>query len=226
MKPSTRRRASRPLAGFSVVELIGVLATCAILAVVVVPKAFSTLAAARVKDTAASVASLQSAVTDFAGKYGTLPAATDTARFDDLLVTAGLLEGRFAVKLGTQPANPSSAAAWSNATGAWVATAAGAVNQNTQSRLICLDSNANPPAAANGANYRLNGGVTNLPAGSRVVSAVICQVSLNDARELSLRLDGDAMTQPVDSALADAAGKVVYSAASGLRDVYIYLAHR
>jgi hypothetical protein len=108
-----------------------------------------------------------------------------------------------------------------------VANTTGAVSQATQSRLICLVSTTAAPSAAAGANYQLTGGTANLPAGSRVVSAVIPGVSLNDARELSLRLDGESMTQPVNSTAVDNAGKVVYGAAAGgLYTVYVYIAHQ
>ena len=221
-------RAFRRQAAFSLVEMIGVLAIIAILAVIIVPKVFSTIASARITNAVGSITSMKSAVTDFAGKYGTIPTTVATSRIDDLLVTAGVLDSRFAVKLGTQPISPPLAGAtWSNATGTWVATVVGAVSQATQSRLICLNSNVAAPSGAAGANYQLTGAGTNLPAGSRVVSAVITGVSLNDARELSLRLDGDSMTQPVGSAAVDARGKVVYGApAGGLYTVYIYIAHQ
>lgn len=212
-------------AGFSLVEMIGVLAIIAILAVVIVPKVFSTIASARITNAAGSVTALKSTVTEFAGKFGTIPTTVAASRLDDLFLTAGMLDGRFVVKIGTQPANPPIVGAtWSNPTGTWVA--AGGANQNTQSRVICLVSNATVPSAANGANYMLNG-VTNLPAGSRVVSAVIVNATGNEARELSLKLDGEAYTSAT-ALLADAAGKVVYAApnAAGLTTAYIYLAHQ
>jgi len=115
-------------AGFSMVEMIGVLAIIAILAVIIVPKVFSTIASARVTNAVASVTSMQSAVTDFGGKYGSVPLTVATSRIDDLLVTAGILNSRFMVKLGTQPpAPPPAGASWSNTTGAWVADTTGAV---------------------------------------------------------------------------------------------------
>jgi prepilin-type N-terminal cleavage/methylation domain-containing protein len=215
-------------AGFSMVEMIGVLAIIAILAVIIVPKVFATIASARVTNSVASVTSMQTAITDFAGKYGTIPTTVATSRLDDLLITAGILDARFTVKLGTQPANPPLAGAtWANTTGSWVATTTGAVSQATQSRIICLNSNTTAPSTAAGANYQLTGSTANLPSGSRVVSAVIPGVSINDARELSLRLDGESMTQPVGSTAVDSAGKVVYGAAAGgLHTVYVYIAHQ
>jgi len=206
--------------------MIGVLAIIAILAVVIVPKVFSTIASSRITSAVGSVNSMKTAVTDFAGKYGTIPLSGGTSRIDDLLVTTGILDTRLVVKIGTQPgATPIVGGTWSNATGSWVAT--GGAAQGAQSRIIALISApaANPGAA--GTNYRLDG-TTNLAAAARVVSAVITGVPLNDARELSLKIDGDTLTQPTSSALADTAGKVAYAApaANGTTTVYIYLVHQ
>lgn len=219
------RSAHRRHDGFSMVEMIGVLAIIAILAVVIVPKVFSTIASARVTNTLASVTSVKSAVTDFAGKYGTIPTTGDKQRIDDLLITAGLLESRFTVKLGTPPSNPPKVGAtWSVANGSWTPSDTGADSQGAQSRIVCLTSNTSAPAG--GRNYRLNGGTTDLPANSRVVSAVIRQVPLNDARELSVRLDGEGLSQAAGATTADESGRVVYGATGTLRDVFIYIAHQ
>ena len=205
--------------------MIGVLAIIAILAVVIVPKVFTTIASARITNAAGSVTTLKSTVTEFAGKFGTIPTTVAASRLDDLFVTAGMLDGRFVVKIGTQPASPIIAGAtWTNTGGTW--TAAGGASQATQSRVICIVSNATAPSAANGANYQLDG-ATNIPAGSRVISAVIVNVTGTEARELSLKLDGDAYTAAT-AVLADAAGKVVYNTpnAAGLTTAYIYIAHQ
>lgn len=226
MNNVTRPRPVARISGFSLVEMIGVLAIIAILAVVIVPKVFSTIASSRVTSAVGSTTSMKTAVTDFAGKYGTLPLTVAASRIDDLLVTAGLLDTRYLVKIGTQPGAAALAGAtWSNATGTWVAT--GGVSQATQSRIICLTSVPAAVPGAAGTNYMLDG-VTALPAAARVVSAVITGVTLNDARELSLKIDGDTMTQPIGSALADTAGKVAYAApaAAGTTTVYIYLVHQ
>lgn len=212
--------------GFSLVEMIGVLAIIAILAVVIVPKVFATIASSRVTSAIGSTTSMKTAVTDFAGKYGTIPLTGANSRIDDLLSTAGFLDTRFLVKIGTQPSNPPLAGAtWNNNNGTWVS--AGGVNQNTQSRIICLTSVIAAVPGTTGTNYFLDGS-TALPAAARVVSAVIPGVTLNDARDLSQKLDGDAMTQPVGSALGDTAGKVTYIApnAAGTTTVYIYLVHQ
>ncbi len=226
MNTVIRSRSRSLQSGFSLVEMIGVLAIIAILAVVIVPKVFSTIASSRVTSAVGSTNSMKTAVTDFAGKYGTIPVTTANSRIDDLLVTAGLLDTRFLVKIGTQPGTTALAGAtWANTTGSWAAT--GGVSQATQSRVICLTSAVASVPGANGSNYRLDG-TTNLPAAARVVSVVIPGVTLNDARDLSQKIDGDAMTQPVGSALADTSGKVTYAApaAAGTTTVYIYLVHQ
>lgn len=214
-------------AGFSLVEMIGVLAIIAILAVVIVPKVFSTIASSRITQTVGSVTSMKAAITEFSGKYGTVPVTTGSAnnRLDDLLVTAGMLESRLMVKVGTQPATPTAVGAtWTYANGAWAA--AGGTTQAAETRLLCRASSLLAPSAAAGGNFHLDG-ATDLPAGSRVVFAQIPGVRGVDAREISLRMDGDSLSQP-DATTADNNGKVVYAApgGAGTTTVYIYVAHQ
>ncbi len=204
--------------------MIGVLAIIAVLAVIIVPKVFSTIASSRITNAASSVGAIKTAVAEFAGKYGTLPLTTNNSRIDDLLFTDGLMEGRYVVKIGTQPGNPPPAGAtWTRAAGAWTET--GGTVQTAQSRIICLASNPTPlPSAAAGANFRLNG-VANLPTGARVIAAVLVNVTTNEAREVSLRIDGETNTPALGA--ADNVGKVAYAApVAGLTTVYIYIAHQ
>ena len=224
----TARRLSRSVlrqSGFSLIEMIGVLAIIAILAVVIVPKVFTTIEGSRVTAAVSSINAVKSAVTDFSGKYGTIPATVANSRIDDLLLTAGYLDSRFTVKIGTPPATPPIAGAtWTYANGVW--TAAGGASQATQSRIIRLTSNNTAPSTANGPNYQLDG-VTDLPAGSLVVSAVLVNVTGSQAQQLSLKIDGDPYSA-ANATTADNAGKVVYNtpSAAGLTTVYIYLAHQ
>jgi len=212
-------------AGFTLIEMIGVLAIIALLAVAIVPKVFATLGSSRVTSAVSSVAALQSATADFAGKYGSFPVTTATSRIDDLLMTAGYLDNRFTAKIGTPPPNPAVAgAAWTYAAGVW--TASGGSSQAAQSRAICVASSAAAPSAAAGANYQLDG-ATNLPTGVHVLSAVFVNVTAAQARQLSLAIDGDALSA-ANTTSADAAGKVVYAApnGAGLTTVYVYLAQQ
>jgi hypothetical protein len=60
-----------------------------------------------------------------------------------------------------------------------------------------------------------------------VISAVIVNLTANEARELSDRLDGNSATQPT-ATTADDVGRVAYRApnAQGLTTAYVYLAHQ
>ncbi len=218
-------RASRAVSGFSLIEMIGVLAIIAILAVVTAPKVFSTISNSRVTSAVSSINAVGSALSDFGGKYGNIPTTTANSRVDDLLMSAGYLDQRFAIKIGTPPSTPPIAgAAWAYANGAW--TASGGSSQATQSRIICLRSNANTPSTAAGANYQLDGS-TNLPAGSLVISAVIPNLTGQQAHELSVAVDGDSLSA-ADNVTADNAGKVVYAApnGNGLTTAYVYIAQQ
>lgn len=227
---------ARRKAAFSLVEMIGVLAIIAILAVVIVPKVFSTIASSRITSAVASVTALKSAISDFSGRYGTLPTANNNQRIDDLLVTAGMLESRFTAKIGN-PASGETAATWAFANGTWTATGGNNQADNpVQSRVICQNSNQTAPNTANGANFCLNPSTPvgtppnlttdSLPLGSRVVSAVLANVTANEAWELSRRLDGDTLSEADATTTADARGKVVYPIGGGTKNVYIYLAHQ
>lgn len=215
----------RRRSGFSLVEMIGVLAIIAILAVVIVPKVFSTIASSRVTNAVASITSVKSAVTAFAGKYGTIPTTNNNSRLDDLFFTEGLLESRFVVKIGDQPGDaPPPSATWARTGGAWAYT--GGSSQTGESRIIGLTSNQTAPDTANGRNFHLDGS-TDLPAGSRVVAAVLVNIRASEANELSLRVDGEPYSQTTP-ATADADGRVVYRApnAQGLTTAYVYIAHQ
>ena len=216
---------ARRLAGFSLVEMIGVLAIIAILAVIIVPKVFSTIASSRVTHAVGSITSMKAAVSEFAGKYGTIPTTNNNSRIDDLLFTAGMLEGRVTFKLGQQPSKPPvPGATWTYANGTW--TRAGGSNQNNESRVICVNSTTNLPSTANGSNFRLDGS-TDLPAGSRVVAVVVSNLRGTEALELSQRIDGDSFSA-ADATSADSSGKVVYAAPNnqGITDAYVYVAHQ
>jgi prepilin-type N-terminal cleavage/methylation domain-containing protein len=232
MNKSIRPISTRRQSGFSLVEMIGVLAIIAILAVVIVPKVFSTIASSRITSAIGSVNSMKTAVSEFAGKHGTVPIANTTLRVDDLLVKAGFLDSRFAVKIGNPPSG-SQGGTWNQVNGLWVGTAGGTSQSAApiQSRVICAAGTATAPNTAAGSNYYLNPSnpvvpaTDRLPAGSVIVSAVIAGVTPNEALELSRRLDGDNFSEP-DTTTADARGKVVYAAGGATKTVYIYLAHQ
>ncbi len=222
MKKFPRRPFIRRQSGFSLVEMIGVLAIIAILAVVIVPKVFSTIASSRITNAVGSITSMKTAISEFAGKYGTIPTTDNESRIDDLLIKAGMLENRFAVKVGTAPSG-AVGDTWTNNNGTWTRATDG-TSQTGQTRILSQTSNTTLPSGAGGRNFRLDG-ASDLPAGSVVLTAVLLGVSANDARELSVRIDGDASSETTN-ATADARGKVVYAAGTGNKTVYVYLAHQ
>lgn len=209
--------------GFTLIEMIGVLAIIAILAVVIVPKVFDAIRSSKINSTLVSIDTYRTGVVDFVAKYGTIPTTGKKNRIDDLLMEVGLVDERFSSKLGSQSDIYAKAGgSWSrNSSGVW--SASGGSNQNSLSRIICSSGNSAAPESANGSNFRLDGS-NDLPAGSRIVCAVIEDALEADAREMSERVDG--MEMSTDSG-ADGKGKVVYAAPSnGITDVYIYMIHQ
>jgi prepilin-type N-terminal cleavage/methylation domain-containing protein len=226
MKKFPRRFFNDRQAGFSLVEMIGVLAIIAILAVVIVPKVFSTISSSRITSAVGSITSMKTAVSEFAGKYGTIPLTNNNSRIDELLVAQDFLEQRLTLKIGTQRTATTPVGATWGTSSPWTLTAAGN-NQTTQSRVTCqtVAPAAIPGSGANPTNFRLDG-VTNLPAGSRVVAVAIPGLTATEARELSLRIDGEAMTAA--AGVADDRGKVAYTipAGAGTYTAHVYLAHQ
>jgi len=223
--PRAACRTKGTRAGFSLIEMIGVLAIIAILVAVVLPKVFSTIASSRVTHAAGSITTIRTAITEFAGKYGTIPTTSTNSRIDDLLFTGGLLDTRLVLKIGTQPSDPPIAGAtWSNSSGTWTAT--GGSSQDSQTRIVCQISNTTAPSTAAGRNFQLNG-TTDLPAGARVVASIIQNCTSSEARELSLRIDGEPFSE-ADPTTADSDGRVVYNTpdAAGITDAYVYVVHQ
>lgn len=210
--------------GFTLVEMIGVLAIIAVLAVVIAPKVFSAIRSSRINGTLVSIDSIKTATTDFVGKYGVLPTTNNNSRIDDLLRTSGFLDERFSSKLGLQAdVYGNAGATWTrNASGVW--TASGGTSQAARSRIVCGVANTTSPDTAVGRNFRLDG-TNNMASGSRIVAAILESVPESEARELSERVDGEGLSTTTG---ADALGKVVYRNPpnSGLVDVYIYMLHQ
>jgi prepilin-type N-terminal cleavage/methylation domain-containing protein len=236
--------------GYSLLELVLVIAIVAVLVGLLLPKGFDALRTARIQQVQKTVDTLKTAIVSYlslAGGNGSLPrtegtgiptsgaaltGATDTAkgnaaRLDTVLLATGVLERPIALRMGTQSyvsTGSGNEITWSQSSLAFVMTP-DAVPQRSWSLVTRVETRtANPalaPSAALGANFRLDG-TTNLNANSVVAYLVIPACPSRDALELATAMNGTQLA-PIDGAACDT-GVVAYAApANGVTDVYIYL---
>ncbi len=215
----TNIQARRGAGGFTLIEIIGVVAVIAILAAVLTPRVISVIARGKVNGTAQSLGSLKTATTDYVVKNGTLPAragtgstnaAVATGRFDADLVAGGFTEKLFGCSIGTQTFDES---ALTGRTHVRTLTAASAASVTT------------PTATVGGSNYNLDRDTStaDFTTSQTIVSTFIPGVNISDAIELNKILDGDTNT----GTGADITGRCIYSAAASDNTVtvYVYVAH-
>ncbi len=236
--------------GYSLLELVLVIAIVAVLVGLLLPKGFDALRTARVQQVEKTVDTVKTAIVDYlalAGGNGSLPrtegtgipttgaalsGASDTAkgnaaRLDTVLLATGRLERPLSLRMGTQSyvsAGSGNEVAWNQAALAF-ALSPDAVPQRNWSAVTRVEArSSNPalaPSAALGANFRLDG-TTNLTANSVVAYLVIPACPARDAYELAVAMNG-AQLAPVEGAASDS-GVVAYATpANGVTDVYVYL---
>lgn len=244
-----RTRQKRP--GYSLLELVLVLAVVAVLVGLLLPKGFDALRTARIQQVEKTVETLKTAITDYItlpGGNGSLPrtegtgvpcsgaaltGATDAAkgngaRLDSVLLTVGKLDRPVSLRMGSQfyvSSGSGNEMLWNQALQAFTMTpdAAPQRNWSTVTRVEARTAApATAPSAAQGANFRLDG-VTNRSPNVVVAYLVIPAVPARDAYELALAMNAPQLA-PVEGAACDI-GQVVYAAPSnGVTDVYIYVA--
>jgi len=237
--------------GYSLLELVLVLAIVSVLVGLLLPKGFDALRNARIQQVAGTVNTLKTALTDYLsmpGGNGSLPrtegtgvpcsgaalsGATDPAkgngaRLDAVLLAVGKLERPLSLRMGTQvfaSAGSGNEMAWSQALQAFIMTPDAAPLRNWTAVTRVEARTANPallPSAAQGANFRLDGTITGLNANYVVAYLVIPACPAKDAYELALAMNG-AQLAPVEGAASDT-GVVAYAApVNGITDVYVYI---
>ncbi|MDI1335800.1 MAG: type II secretion system protein [Lacunisphaera sp.] len=246
-----RIRRYKNLQGYSLLELVLVLAIVSVLVGLLLPKGFDALRNARIQEVKSACNTLKTALTDLItmpGGSGSIPrtegtniptsgaalsGTTDTAkgngaRLDTILLALGKIERPLSLRMGSQVYTSTGSGnemAWSQAAQAFVMTPDAAPLRDWSGVTRAEARTANPalvPSAAQGANFRLDG-VTNRNANVIVAYLVIRSCPAKDAYELALSMNAPQLA-PVEGAACDA-GLVAYAAPlNGVTDVYVYLA--
>src|SRR5207247_3987293 len=105
MKINSSRKSARK--GFTLIEMIGVLAVIAILASLLIPKIYEAINNARISNSALSYNTVKTALADHYAKYGSLTSSNAVnltppiLNYDQVLLAEGFLDKPFQVKIGT-----------------------------------------------------------------------------------------------------------------------------
>lgn len=202
-RASLRAPAAEKAAGFSFIELIGVVAVLVILACLIIPRVINrqqkspatvrrTVDEARIANAVLAMESLKSAAMARYSETGSLGPVTNSS-YDSQLLTGGFLSKPFDPELGTRS----------------VVRLVNASALSSESPIF------NTPGA-----YDLNGDGRNDVMGSHyVLETVIDGVTELEARALNDRLDGAALGGNVDS--VDLKGRVIWSPQSRQLRIYI-----
>lgn len=236
--------------GYSLLELVLVIAIVAVMVGLLLPKGFDALRTARVQQVVKTVDALKTAIVDYlslAGGNGSLPrtegtgiptagaaltGATDAAkgnaaRLDAVLLATGRMERPLALRMGTQSyvsSGSGNEVAWNQTSLAFVMTPDAVPQRNWSSVTRIEARTSNPvlaPSVAFGANFRLDGS-SNLPANSVVAYLVIPGCPARDAHELAESLNGAQLT-PVEGVACDTGAVAFAAPTNGVTDVYVYL---
>ncbi len=212
--------------GFTLIEMVGVLAIIAILAALLIPRVFSAIYESRMSNAVGSINTVKAATVGYFGKYGRFAGVGGTvittlpdSAWDKVLITEGFLERPFQTKLSSS-------------------------DQHLVQLVAAPTATTTAPGTADDHRYNLDNDNNNTTdnVGTWVVEAVIKGVPIQDAIELNKRIDGELEVQAtVETNKKSLAGRVKFeegtttsqdadgndvSNPTGLADVYIYIAHK
>ncbi len=205
--------------GFTLVEIIGVVALIAVLAAVLAPRVTGVIGRGKINSTSQGIASLKTATMDYIAKNSTLPsrsgtgetnAAVAVGRFDADLVAGGFTEKLFSCAIGSQTFDNT---ALTSRTHVRTASAASSGSVTT------------PTSSVGGTNFDLDrdSSTADFTSGQTVAAVFIPNVAIADAVALNKQIDGDSNSLSG----ADTIGRCIYSAPDSNNQVtmYVYVAH-
>jgi prepilin-type N-terminal cleavage/methylation domain-containing protein len=189
----------RPAQAFTLIEMVGVIAVISLLAAILVPKVFAAIDEARYDQAITGLNTVKAATIGYFGKYGRFGErgggvlTTSATNWDQVLVAEHFLDAPFTARVGDQ----------------------------ASIQVFTVPTGGTPGVQG---CFNLTGRLNDVfPAGSRVVAAVLANVAVTEAFELSRRIDGPNLSA-TNTAAADTLGRVTYPAGAGT--VMVYLSHQ
>lgn len=228
MSMSDSRPILRDTRGFTLIEMIGVLAVVAVLAALVLPKVFDVIAESRVNALAASVKAYETAVTKYYGDLGSLlplnATGLPTAETTGNSATATSLAAR--LTLSRSDALVTSNGLWPKFRGPYLEKFDSATPPALGTAMYIPATAAvsyGTAVTATNLGWDLKGddGNSDIPTGANVVYFKLVGLSLEDFDRLDAIIDRDIGTTAATKQLR---GRAKYDTANDA--LYLYLAHR